>query len=151
MIKLDSIIIKIKYRKYKAALEIKDKVTIISGPSATGKSTLHRVLEVSDNKKIIDISDKPYDLQHIKHRSQLVDLVTNEAFKEYRIYIIDAGDLSIDNEIASLIQKSRNVYFVITYRKAPIELNSSIYTIKQLVIDKDGIIRLTDYKKRAVK
>lgn len=71
--------------------------------------------------------------------------------KKYRIYIIDAGDLSIDNEIASLIQKSRNVYFVITYRKAPIELNSSIYTIKQLVIDKDGIIRLTDYKKRAVK
>ena len=39
MIKLDSIIVKIKYRKYKAALEIKDKVTIISGPSATGKST----------------------------------------------------------------------------------------------------------------
>lgn len=38
MIKLDGIIIKLKYRKYKAALEIKDKITIISGPSATGKA-----------------------------------------------------------------------------------------------------------------
>ena len=67
------------------------------------------------------------------------------------MYIIDAGDLTIDNELAYLIAKSSDVYFVITYRKAPIELNSSIYTIKQLVIDKDGIIRLTDYKKKAVK
>ena len=92
IIKLDIIIFKIKYRNYKAALEIKDKVTIISGPSATGKSTLHRVLEVSDSKKIIDISDKHYDLQHIKHRSQLVDLVTKEAFKKYRIYIKSRGN-----------------------------------------------------------
>ena len=148
---MDGIIIKLKYRKYKAALEIKDKVTIISGPSATGKSTLHRVLEVNDSKKIIDISDKQYELQHIRHRSQLVDLVTKGAFKEYRIYIIDAGGISIDNELASLIQKSNNVYFVVTYRKAPIELNSSIYVIKQLEIDENRIIRLTDYKKRAVK
>ena len=50
---MDAITLKARYRNYKVRLGLDNKITVIVGLSATGKSTLHKVLEVNDRTKKI--------------------------------------------------------------------------------------------------
>lgn len=71
---MDAITLKARYRNYKVRLGLDNKITVIVGLSATGKSTLHKVLEVNDRTKIIQISDNRYKLIYLGSQDILMIL-----------------------------------------------------------------------------
>lgn len=142
---MESITVKLKYRGYKAILELKDKITVIRGLSATGKSTIHKILDINDESKLIDISNSRYKIQYVADKNIMNFIIRLGGFDKYTIYVIDEGKIKIDNEIASLIQKSEYAYFIITCRESLNKLNFSIDAVKQLVTDTNGVIRLSNY------
>lgn len=144
---MESIEIKLRYRKYKVKLILDNKITVIMGLSATGKSTIHKVLEVKDVTKTVKISDSRYSIRYLSDR-QLVDQLSNGIkLHPYFVYIIDEGRFSIDNEVASIIQRSINCYFIITARTNLGKLNFAINAVKYLATNTDGVTYLDDYLK----
>lgn len=52
-------------------LTLADKITVIIGDSATGKSSLHKVLAVMDAKVTTRISDSRFGIVHLNNTSTL--------------------------------------------------------------------------------
>ncbi len=141
---MENIKVLLKYRNYRAAIELDNKITVIVGSSATGKSTLHRLLIVKDKSKIIDISNKDYKIIHLSNLEVLNRYIIKDRLAENIIYIIDECDIQIDDEVAKLIQNTINSYFIITSRKLFGKLNYSLDDIKQLITT-NGVIRLENF------
>ena len=82
--------IKIKHRNCKMHLIIKDKITVIMGLSATGKSTIHKVLTNPDRTTDIKLSDSRFELINITSRQNLNSNLSKDStlFKN-KVYIID--------------------------------------------------------------
>lgn len=130
------------YRKYKLSLELNNKITVITGNSATGKSTIHKILDVKDGSKQIKISDTRYDIHNIADTHQLEMETISGGFNPYNIYVIDEGRIDIDNDLADKIQHSTFTYFVIIARTALGKLNFPLSAVSTLVTGEDGVIRL---------
>lgn len=133
----------IKYRDYVQLLELKDKITVITGDSATGKSSMIKIGSLKKSSVMnIQLSDTSYDVVCIRRNTELND--TN--FSEKRIYIIDEG-VRINNEIAKGIKLSKNSYFILITRKLTglSNLNYDIFSVKKLIeIEKRKFV-LTNY------
>lgn len=142
---MDAITLKARYRNYKVRLELDNKITVIVGLSATGKSTLHKVLEVNDRTKIIQISDNRYKLIYLGSQDILHDIIKDNKLDSYRIYLIDEGKIEIDNEVASIIRRTRNSYFIITSRTELGKLNFALDAVKHLVTNSNGVITLQNF------
>lgn len=138
--------LKLRHRNCKMHLLLEHKITVIVGLSATGKSTLHRVLTDKDATTQYKLSDGRYQIEYIADRQSANNFIDNHrVFKSYRIYLIDEGKLEIDNEIAYAIQHSSSAYFVITSRTSLGKLNFDIHAVKELKTQSNGVTILTDY------
>lgn len=138
--------IKIKYRNYKLQLQLEHKVTVILGNSATGKSTIHKILTDGDVTFTKKISDSRYNLAYLSISGALENAIDNHGkFKEYKIYLIDEGRLEIDDKIAKAIQNSVNCYFVITSRNLFGKLNYDLQDVKEIETQTNGVSVLKDY------
>ena len=142
---MDAITLKARYRNYKVRLGLDNKITVIVGLSAPGKSTLHKVLEVNDRTKIIQISDNRYKLIYLGSQDILHDIIKDNKLDSYRIYLIDEGKIEIDNEVASIIRRTRNSYFIITSRTELGKLNFALDAVKHLVTNSNGVITLQNH------
>lgn len=138
--------IKIKHRNCKMHLIIKDKITVIMGLSATGKSTIHKVLTNPDRTTDIKLSDSRFELINITSRQNLNSNLSKDStlFKN-KVYIIDEGKLSIDDTVANIIQHSTNVYFIITSRTKLGKLNYGLDSVKIIEQQPNGISILKNF------
>lgn len=138
--------IKIKHRNCRMHLVIKDKVTVIMGLSATGKSTIHRVLTNPDSTTDIKLSNSKFELINITSRQSLdSNLNKDNTLFRNKVYVIDEGKLSIDDAVANIIQYSINVYFIITARTKLGKLNYGLTAVKKLEQQENGISILKDF------
>lgn len=142
---MDAITIKARYRNYKVRLELENKITVVVGLSATGKSTLHKILEVTDRTKIIQISDSRYKLIYLGSSDILHAIIKDNKLDPYKIYLIDEGKIEIDNELASVIRRTRNSYFIITSRTELGKLNFALDAVKHLITNSNGVITLQNF------
>lgn len=138
---MKGIAVQIQYRKYKLSLKLEDKITIICGDSATGKSTIHKVLNVNSATKVIKVSDSSYKLRYIGTSDMLDMTIQTGMFPEYNIYIFDEGQIVITDSLARMIQESKNCYFIIVMRSKVGKLNFGLTAVKQLVSDNNKITR----------
>ena len=133
----------IRYRDYTQLLELKDRITIITGDSATGKSSMLRIGSLQKSSLInIQIDDSRFEVICIKRTEELNDT----SFSEKRIYIIDEG-VRIDDEAIRVMKPLKDCYFIIITRKLARlrNLNYDLYSIKKLVeIEKSKFV-LVDY------
>lgn len=134
-----------QYRNYKIDLRLKDKITVLTGESASGKSTLHKVLRSPADARLIVVSDNRFNIMFLDS-DQTLRLVTRSGlFDEYNIYIIDENTIDFDDNLAIMMQKSPDTYFIVITRTELRNLNYSITALKQLVTEKDGISRLHNH------
>ena len=136
------------YRDYKLDINLENKVTVIIGRSGTGKSTMHKVLERIDGRRKIGkvlISDKQLSLLFLRNKTDFLDRISGESLLENRIYIIDEGSIKITNYEASIIQHTKNSYFIITARDSVHALNYDLNAVKELIKLPDGRITFKQY------
>ena len=134
-------------------LTLADKITVIIGDSATGKSSLHKVLAVKDAKVTTRISDSRFGIVHLNNTStlngytggRLGDVNSDVKLLPNNVYIIDEGNVRITNEVASIIKNTINSYFIITSRTNLNNLNFDINAIKTLYTRDDGVTILKNY------
>lgn len=63
--------IRMRHKNSDIQLTLADKITVIIGDSATGKSSLHKVLAVKDAKVTTRISDSRFGIVHLNNTSTL--------------------------------------------------------------------------------
>lgn len=138
--------IKIKHRNCRIHLIIEEKITVIMGLSATGKSTIHKVITNPDSTTDIKLSDSKFELINLTSRQSLNTYLSkdNTLFKN-KVYIIDEGKLVINDDIASIIQHSTNVYFIITARTKLGKLNYSLESVKIIEQQLNGVSILKNF------
>lgn len=130
---MDEIEIKLKHGESRFRLVIKDKITVVVGDSATGKSSLARF--VSDkyvNETVIRMYSKEgikYKLMSDLTRDNIVDTISES---KNTIFIIDEDiweRCKGNNEVYRAIRESKYCYFLFTTR-SEINLNYSIDSTK---------------------
>lgn len=108
------IVIKDLYEKLIFDLEIENRVTIIRGESATGKSTLLRYIQESENMRInIESPKKLLVTNKESLKNVLAMSKTGELSNDY-IYFLDEDDGVDSPEIGSIINNSKNMFVIIT-------------------------------------
>lgn len=123
---MESIEIKINSPLMNYRLSFNNRVNILRGDSATGKSFLLRLLDNRRNSKI-DIQST-YKLFHIN-----VDMILNGLpLNDDIVYILDEGDGIENSEIINLINKSRFKFILITRESDLENVNYGIYQIYNL-------------------
>ncbi|MCM1222810.1 MAG: hypothetical protein NC548_50970 [Lachnospiraceae bacterium] len=138
--------VKIRHRHCKMHLILQDKITVIMGESGTGKSTIHKAQLLKDALSYTKISDNRFQMLYISGKSVLNGLLTEKnILKPYFIYVIDEGYLDIDDDVASVIKRSINCYFIITSRGGLGKINFDIKAVKELVTKDNGVTILKDY------
>lgn len=121
------IYIKIKSDLVNYDLKFNHRVNIISGDSATGKSTLINLLNNRKNSKI-DVNSN-YKLLHLN--SDFIEYMknTNQSFSEEYVYLCDEMDITGEREILNIISKSK-YKFILMIRESNLEELS--YDISQI-------------------
>lgn len=145
--------IRMRHKNSDIQLTLADKITVIIGDSATGKSSLHKVLAVKDAKVTTRISDSRFGIVHLNNTStlngytggRLGDVNSDVKLLPNNVYIIDEGNVRITNEVASIIKNTINSYFIITSRTNLNNLNFDINAIKTLYTRDDGVTILKNY------
>lgn len=125
---MENIEIKINSALMNYRLSFNNRVNILRGDSATGKSFLLRLLDNRRNSKI-DIPST-HKLFHIN-----VDMILNGLpLNDDTVYILDEGDGIENSEIVNLINKSRFKFLLITRESDLENVNygiEQIYELKQ--------------------
>lgn len=104
-------------------LQIEDKVTIIEGLSATGKSTLVRYIDLADTANIT--IDSPIEIIHLNSKI----LGAGYKLSDNYLYILDEDD-GIENEILTEIINRRKYNIILITRET---VNSNLnYSIQQI-------------------
>lgn len=106
--------IEVSSNKYHLKLTLKSKITRLIGNSATGKSTLRRLVAQAKSPIVqIKLSDKSYQIANLTER----DLRIKNGL-EYGIWIVDENmtDLLKKPEYLLAIQNAENCYFIIMSR-----------------------------------
>lgn len=123
-------VLKVESTRVYYELELRYKLTLIIGDSATGKTTLiNTINEANRNKRIKIESEYPVIIVNS------MELLTSDIqLEKSRVYIIDERD--VDNEFARLYNKSTNSYFIIISRDA---INKISYSPESIcTLQKDG-------------
>lgn len=123
---MENIEIKINSALMNYRLFFDNRVNILRGDSATGKSFLLRLLDNRRNSKI-DIQST-YKLFHIN-----IDMILNGLpLNDDTVYILDEGDGIENSEIVNLINKSRFKFLLITRESDLENVNYGIHQIYNL-------------------
>lgn len=114
------------------------------GDSATGKTTLRKVLGKSKKIVQIDIGNKAYSIEY----DIPDDLSRYLAGARNTIFIIDENRINLlnSNDNARAVQSCTDCYFILISRRKVDKLNIDIHDIKMLMTDK-SIIMAEDYLK----
>lgn len=134
-------------------LTLNSKITIIIGESATGKSSIHKLMAVKNAKVVKKCSDPGFKFVHLDNEESMTaylldkDDVLNDRSRllPRKVYIIDENDLRINDTIASIIKKTINSYFIIISRSNLSSLNYSINDVKVLETGENGVVVLKNY------
>ena len=116
---MQSIDIRVQFKKAKWHLELDSKFTQIIGNSATGKSTLSDACSLEKIKKYtyVKISDMRYNIESaLDHRADFITWVSSSANK---ILLIDESfyDRLTTSEVVDAIKKNTSCYFVFNCRR----------------------------------
>lgn len=123
---MERIEIKVNSNLMNYRLFFDNRVNILRGDSATGKSFLLRLLDNKRNSKI-DIQST-YKLFHIN-----VDMILNGLpLNDDTVYVLDEGDGIENSEIVNLINKSRFKFLLITRESDLENVNYGIHQIYNL-------------------
>lgn len=123
---MENIEIKINSALMNYRLFFDNRVNILCGDSATGKSFLLRLLDNRRNSKI-DIQST-HKLFHIN-----VDMILNGlSLNDDTVYILDEGDGIENSEMVNLINKSRFKFLLITRESDLENVNYGIHQIYNL-------------------
>ena len=138
---MQSIDIRVQFKKAKWHLELGSKFTQIIGNSATGKSTLSDACSLEKIKKYtyVKISDMRYTVESaLDHRADFITWVSSSANK---ILLIDESfyDRLTTSEVVDAIKKNTSCYFVFTCRRKLSSINIDISNVKEGIY-KDGVI-----------
>lgn len=150
---IESLKIRIRHKDCDMQLSLNNKITIIIGNSATGKSSIHKMLDVKDAKVVKKCSDNGFKVVHLNSIESIEAYTTIKVEKlskdlrltPKRVYIIDENDIRINDVIASIIKNTVNSYFIITSRSNLNKLNYDIDAVKILETRNDGITVLKNY------
>lgn len=120
---MEDIIIKVRSDLMNYDLRFESKVNIVQGDSATGKSTLLRILDDDENSG--SVIESNYKLYHLDYKT--AELITN--WKEDIVYIIDENDGVEKKVIIDLINQNKYKFIIITRE---LNLNQISYGIDQI-------------------
>lgn len=130
--------IEINYGKFKYKLLFDGRVNLIRGDSATGKTTLYKILSNyyfgSDSVKLK--SNKNIQLFNISHLNGVdIDKSQNN------LYILDEGKLEGTKEFANVVNSTNSVFIIITRKSLPNIAydKEDIYELKYNSIDNSYI------------
>lgn len=133
--------LKVKSSKVSYDLELRHKLTLIMGDSATGKTTLVNTIKNANRDKRTVIESE-YPVIVVNNIDTLRDGV---ALGKSRIYVIDERD--INDEFGRLYNKSVNSYFIVITRDV---INNISYSPESLcILQKSGrnhYLQYTDMK-----
>lgn len=119
--------IKIKSKKYNLDIKLDHKISVVRGNSATGKTTLIKVLDEYRTVISPELDDG--------FRLVVVTPGGEHAFTEKRaVYVIDEN-VEIDRELAGRIKVSTGSYFLIFRRSDLSVINFSIYALYNLIME----------------
>lgn len=130
--------IKIKSKLINYDLHFDNRINIIRGNSATGKSTLVRLID-DKRKSKIDIQSN-YNIVHLT--SEIISLGIK--FDKNTVYIMDENDGIEDNLVTNIINKSKNKFILITRDSNLENISYGIESIYE--IHKSGNININKHK-----
>lgn len=117
--------LEIKGKRINYLLEIQDRITIIRGDSATGKTTMVKIIsqQLRGINNGFEINTSFYLKEVLVDNIALPDLNYNN------LYILDEGTLEASNQFANFVNKSRSHFIIISRDRLPNVLYSfeSIY------------------------
>ena len=133
---MNNLILEIKGKRINYLLEIRDRITIIRGDSATGKSTMVKII----SQKLRGVNNgfeinTPFQLKEV-----LIDNIEYPDLDCNNLYILDGGTLEHSDKFANFVNKSRS-YFIIISRD---RLSNIMYSFESIYefYDDNGITKL---------
>lgn len=140
---MEDIIIKIKSDLINYDLHFNNRINIIRGDSATGKSTLVRL--INDRRKSkIDVQSN-YNIVHLTLEIINLDIKLNKN----TVYIMDENDGIEDTLVTHIINKSKNKFILITRDS---NLENISYGIENIYeIHKSGNININKHKYKNIR
>lgn len=119
--------IRVKSKKYNLDIDLQHKISVVRGNSATGKTTLIKVLDEFRTMIKPELDDG--------FRLAVVTPGGVHTFTEKKmVYVVDEN-VEIDSEIAERIKTSTDSYFLIFRRSDLSMLNFSIYALYNFVME----------------
>lgn len=133
---MNSRILEIKGKRINYLLEIQDRITIIRGDSATGKTTMAKIISqqlrgINNGFEI----NTDFNLKEVlKNNIEYPDLDPNS------LYLLDEGSLETSNQFANFVNKSRSHFIIISRDRMP----NIIYSFESIYefYNDNGIIKL---------
>lgn len=135
---MEDIIIKIKSELINYNLYFDNRINIIRGDSATGKSTLVKLID-DKRKSKIDIQSN-YNIVHLTLEIINLDI----KFDKNTVYIMDENDGIEDTLVTNIINKSKNKFILITRDSNLENISYGIGNIYE--IHKSGNININKHK-----
>jgi len=147
-----SVDISIKSKRLEYEFQIREKITFISGDSATGKTKMVSLINNSDNPSVkinvsngfdlISISESEFS-KFIKYANRRIHENKYGSLKEYwdnkdnfpvvnSVIVIDDETFVESNEFASFVNADKYNYYIIISRTQIAKINYSIYEIYNL-------------------
>lgn len=137
--------LKLKYKNFRLHLEFHNKITVITGDSATGKSTIvHSMFDYTNNIKY-KLSDPSFDCMMINDQRRVIDDLSHN--RQKMIYMIDEFRIRITKEVIEAIRQCVGCYIIFICRSNISALNYSADALLKLKTDKNGITRGEKYLK----
>lgn len=133
---MNSHTLEIKGKRINYLLEIQDRITIIHGNSATGKTTMAKII----SQQLRGINNGYTINTDFNLKEVLVDNIEYPDLDHNNLYLLDEGSLETSNEFANFVNKSRSHFIIISRDRMP----SIIYSFESIYefYNDNGITRL---------
>lgn len=128
--------LEIKGKRINYLLEIQDRITIIRGDSATGKTTMVKII----SQQLRGINNGFTINTDFNLKEVVIDNIEYPDLDHNNLYLLDEGSLETSNEFANFVNKSRSHFIIISRDRLP-KIIYSFESIYEFYND-DGITKL---------
>lgn len=107
--------LEIKGKRINYLLEIQDRITIIRGDSATGKTTMAKII----SQQLRGINNGFTINTDFNLKEVVIDNIEYPDLDHNNLYLLDEGSLETSNEFANFVNKSRSHFIIISRDRMP--------------------------------
>lgn len=108
--------IKMAYKNSRIHLKLNQKVNVIVGDSATGKTTAIQMLYNRLYQAKIKLQDDSYSIQHFRNSELVAKYGLQHIFNGKYIVIADESDMIFEDWVYDIIHNGKDYYFILVTR-----------------------------------